>query len=395
MRSPRARAAAPMLLAAAACLQWPLRQYLAPPAAGWPSALWAGLSVLGAAFLLSWAGEAAELDVPQGLALAALAVVAVLPEYAVDIYFAWRAGRAPSYAPLATANMTGANRLLIGLGWASVLAVVWLTRRREEIHVGRDLSVDLTALAAASLYALIIPLKGTLSLGDFAVFSLIFIWYAKSLGGAEEELGLEGPAAALGLLPTRPRRLCVAGLFVFSAVSIYLAAKPFAEGLLAAGQALHFNRFFLVQWVAPLASEAPEFTVAVLFAWKGRAKAGLRVLVSSKVSQWTLLVGMIPLVYAVSAGSPAAMPLDALQRREILLTAAQSLFGLALLLDRRFTWKEAAVLAALFLPQPFLRSVLERDGLSAIFFAGALLLLARPVNRAQARNILREALSPR
>src|SRR5574337_242126 len=83
-------------------------------------AIGAGLSIFGAAFILSWAAEVAQADIPQALALAFLALVAVLPEYAVDMYFAWSAGKDPAYITYATANMTGANRLLIGLGWASV-----------------------------------------------------------------------------------------------------------------------------------------------------------------------------------------------------------------------------------------------------------------------------------
>src|SRR5215510_4999424 len=75
-------------------------------------ALFAGLAIFGAAFLLSWACEVIQLDIPQALALALLALIAVLPEYAVDMYFAWMAGKDSTYTAFATANMTGANRLL-------------------------------------------------------------------------------------------------------------------------------------------------------------------------------------------------------------------------------------------------------------------------------------------
>jgi len=39
-----------------------------------------GVGIVGAAFLLAWAAEALQLDVSQGLALALLALIAVLPE---------------------------------------------------------------------------------------------------------------------------------------------------------------------------------------------------------------------------------------------------------------------------------------------------------------------------
>ena len=57
-------------------------------------ALLFGLAIVGAAFLLAWAAEAAQLDISAGLAIAVLAFIAVLPEYAVDMVFAWKGGHA-------------------------------------------------------------------------------------------------------------------------------------------------------------------------------------------------------------------------------------------------------------------------------------------------------------
>ena len=44
-------------------------------------ALWYGVAIVGAAFMLSWAAEAFQIDVSAGLALALLALIAILPEY--------------------------------------------------------------------------------------------------------------------------------------------------------------------------------------------------------------------------------------------------------------------------------------------------------------------------
>ena len=71
-------------------------------------------------FLLSWGAETAEQHIAQGLILAVVALVTVLPEYAVDLYYAYKAGlEGPQsqYVHYAAANMTGANRLLVGLAW--------------------------------------------------------------------------------------------------------------------------------------------------------------------------------------------------------------------------------------------------------------------------------------
>src|SRR4029450_122452 len=110
-------------------------------------------------------------------------------------------------------------------------------------------------------------------------------------------------------------------------------------------------QFILVQWLAPLASESPEFIVAILFALRGNPQASMRTLVSSKVNQWTLLIGMLPLAYCLSSGQIMPMRLDARQVEEILLTAAQSLFALVVIANFRFSVAEAVVLLVLFVSQ--------------------------------------------
>ena len=72
------------------------------------------------------------MDISGSLAIAILALIAVLPEYAVDLYFSYTGGGDPSYTQFAAANMTGSNRLLIGIGWPLVAFVAfWAMRRRR------------------------------------------------------------------------------------------------------------------------------------------------------------------------------------------------------------------------------------------------------------------------
>jgi cation:H+ antiporter len=111
------------------------------------------------------------------------------------------------------------------------------------------------------------------------------------------------------------------------------------------------STFLLVQWVAPLASEAPELLIAGMFAWRLNTGAGFGTLLSSKVNQWTLLVGSLPLVFAISAGSLHGLPLDSLQREELFLTAAQSVFAVAVVANRRVSVREALALFGLFIAQ--------------------------------------------
>ncbi|HHX47376.1 MAG TPA: sodium:proton exchanger, partial [Brevibacterium sp.] len=89
-----------------------------------------GGAIVAAAFLLAWAAEAAQKDISGALAIALLALIAVLPEYAVDLFYAFRSGSDPDYLHFAAANMTGSNRLLLGFGWPLVVIIALLVARR-------------------------------------------------------------------------------------------------------------------------------------------------------------------------------------------------------------------------------------------------------------------------
>jgi cation:H+ antiporter len=232
--------------------------------------------------------------------------------------------------------MTGANRLLIGVGWASLVLVAWVRSRgaQSEITLAPSHSVELWYLFLATVYAFTIPLKGTLTLVDSAVLLTIFGFYARALlRQPVEPPHLVGPPVLIASLSTPLRRGVTLGLFLYSALGILVAAEPFAESLISTGSRLAIPEYLLIQWVAPLASESPEFIVAILFVLRGAATAGLGMLLSSKVNQWTLLVGALPLAYGISGGQPDAIPLEGLQVKEIFLTAAQSALGLSILVS--------------------------------------------------------------
>jgi len=322
------------------------------PGQEWVAGL-AGVAILGGAFLLTWATELAEQDIPQAAAILMLALVSVLPEYAVDLHFAWTAGKDLSYAPFAVANMTGANRLLIGFGWASVVLIACWRGKVKELIIHQRQRREVRFLLWATLYSFAIPLTGTINLLDAAILFLIFALYAHSaMRGDSEVIEVVGPPAIVsGRYGDTGRRLWVVGLFVFAAYGIFASAEPFADSLVEIGRATHLDEFLLVQWVAPLASESPEFLIAILFAWKLRGSVGIGALISSKVNQWTLLIGAIPIAFALSSGSLAGLPLDERQTEELLLTSAQSLLATLLIVDLRFSRAEALLLAGLFLAQ--------------------------------------------
>src|ERR671918_1425349 len=313
-----------------------------------------GLAILGAAFVLSWAAEVAQLDISQTLAIAGLALIAVLPEYAVDLFLAFRAGQGNEEARhLAVANMTGANRLLIGIGWAAVVLIFAMKTGRRRVELRTEQRTDVGFLLVATLWAFTIPLRRELSVLDLGVLGTMFVFYIVRAAREEvEEPDLIGAAAAIGALPRTARRVTTLVLFLISAAVILTVAEAFAEGLQEIGDEFGISKFLLIQWVAPLASEAPEMIIAILFTLRLKAQAGLGTLISSKVNQWTLLVGTLPLVFSLAgAGLDTPMEMDARQVEEVFLTAAQSLFAVAVIASLSVSRWEAVVLLVLFLGQ--------------------------------------------
>ena len=313
------------------------------------------VAVLGAAFLLAWAAEVAQLDISQTLAIAVLALIAVLPEYAVDLFLAFRAGQGDEESRgYAIANMTGANRLLIGVGWTVVVLIFfWKAKGRErELRLRPEQRTDVGFLLVATLWAFSIPIRGEIGLLDLVVLGGLFVAYI--FRAAQEEVEkpeLIGAAAALGALRTVPRRVTTVLLFFYAAAAILLVAEEFAHGLIEIGESFGISTFLLIQWVAPLASEAPEMIIAILFTVRLKAQAGMGTLISSKVNQWTLLVGTLGLVFSLGAGEIAALHLDFEQKEEIFLTAAQSLFAVAVIANLTITRNEALMMLALFFGQ--------------------------------------------
>ena len=352
-----------------------------------------GGAVVAASFLLAWGAEAAQIDVSGGLAIAALALVAVLPEYAVDLYYAYVSGHNPEYTQYAAANMTGSNRLLMGLGWPVVVLVSILVARKTGAAKSTGLvlepanRLELGFLSIAGVVAVVIPASGEIHLAlGLALLAWFGFYLYKVSHGDVEEPDLIGTAAALGELSDRARRIIVGSLFVVSGAVILLCAKPFADNLVAAGTELGIDRFLLVQWLAPLASEAPEFIIATIFASRGKGTAAIATLISSKVNQWTLLIGSLPLAHLLGGGG-SSLVLDSRQVEEVLLTASQTLMGVALILALRFNQGAALLLLGLFVVQFPLTSTTGRLVLCGIY--GVITLVGLIINRRNLAATLR------
>ncbi|MDI6809113.1 MAG: sodium:calcium antiporter [Candidatus Eisenbacteria bacterium] len=387
-----------LFLAVLATVPWIVAKYaglhLDP---GWEVAL-SGLAIIGAAFLISWAAEVAQFDVPRSVAMAAVALIAVLPEYAVDIYLAWRAGDSPSYIPLVSANMTGGNRLLVGVGWSLTAVLAWWSLRpgnkrssghahahgarsdyrERRITLEDELSIEFCFLAIPTVYCFTLWIKSTISLWDTAFLVLTYCAYIwTTLKGPLREPEVEGPAKILSGLRRRFRVSATLILFLFAAFVIVIATKPFAEGLIAVGKRMGIDEFLLIQWIAPLASESPEIIVVAYFAARGFGTAAMTAIISSKINQWTLLVSSLPIAFSLSQGKMGHIPLDPRPREEVLLTACQSFFALAVIADLTISLWEALVLFALFATQLFFPTLEARYFYSAVYVVLGLIVLTK------------------
>jgi cation:H+ antiporter len=276
--------------------------------------------------------------------------------------------------------MTGSNRLLIGIGWPLVAGLAMVAARRggrdaRIVRLGPARRVELACLALASIYAVVIIATRRLAWYDAAALLGLFAFYAIRVSreprGEPELIGL---AAVIGRLGSGPRRALVAGLFLAAAAIVLASAEPFAEALIAGGQQLGIDEFLLVQWLAPLASEAPELLVASMLAFRGHSDTAFGTVLSSKVNQWTLLVGSLPVAYFLGGGH-GGLRLDARQVEEMALTASQALLGFAVLCNLELRRWEAIALLLLFLIQFALPGQALRLVLSAAYLVLSLTVL--------------------
>lgn len=360
-------------------------------------------ALLGAGFLLSWGLESAEKFVAKGLAIAVLALITVLPEYAVDIYYSFQAGRHPGseYVGFAAANMTGANRLLVGLAWPVIVMLYWWQNKKNSVTLARSNFKEIGFLFLASLYSFVIVLKNKIDLWDTLILIIIYFIYLWQTGkGSNEEQEAEkeiGPAAALTNLSKQKQYIIITVLGVYAAFVILLSAEPFAESIIATGGQLGLNKFLLIQWLAPLASEAPTIIIAILLTLAFKPESALSALISDKINQWTLLVGMIPLAYSIGGGTWGHLPLDARQREEFFLTAAQSLFALSLLLNLKFSLKKGLLLLFLFAIQLLIAFIYRNDEITTIhsltYLSWLYLILALATGVQQRKEVINYVLS--
>ena len=272
----------------------------------------------------------------------------------MEAVLAWDAGQSYDVASgtvtvemeRVAANVTGANRLLVGLGWPAVILIFGL-KRRTSLNMQGTMGLEIVMLSVATAVTFLIffmqQVHVIVAVALIALY-LVYLWLSSTKESEEPEL--MGPSLAIGEQSKLTRRLIVLGLFAYSAFVILVAAEPFVHALVETGRDFGISDFLLIQWIAPLASESPEIIIAVLFSLRANPVAGLTTLISAEVNQLTLLVGSMVGIFSLSVGEILSFPLNNVQSVEFLLTAAVSVLAIILVLPRIIGWKSGMILLA-------------------------------------------------
>ncbi len=386
----------PQLVAAASCalvglVAHALHAFLPAPVA----MVGLGVGLLGAAFMLAWAADAGEAVYSGGPVLAVIALVTVLPEFIIEIRFAFIQA-----AELVTANLTGATRLLLA-GAATLPLVVALLARTTKgapsgpvvpLRLAANRRLELGVLLLTALFAVQLAVRGNVSVFDSVVLLALYIVYARRVQGTPGETpAVVGVGAGLLTLPERHQRTVVAVLIVLAGGVVVTVANPFADALLATGQSVGIDPYLLIQSVVPVATEAPEFVVVAVLVANHRPAQGLALFLASSVSQWTLGLGSLPVAY-LAGGGGVVMPLAPREQLELAFTIAMTLFVVAALLTLEPARVDALLVAGVFMVQLLYPSAVVRFGCAFVLLVFALdLLFAR---RRLVRGLIRP-LGPR
>jgi cation:H+ antiporter len=328
-------------------------------AAGSPwSILWTGPGILVASLMIAWGAECSQFFLAQGLALAILAWMQTLPEFGFEAVLGYH--QQPEYL---MAGLTGALRLLTGLGWPMIYASAALAYRSRyksplgKITLPRGQSVQVVGLGACLVSVVVIAWKASLTVIDGLVLVAIYAGYLLVVrkGQTEDREEIEDLAAIPKAIvrARRPVRIAaIAVLFLGGGALIFFVSEPFVGSLFALSTAAGIPGFVFIQWVGPFVSEFPEFFSAFYWARSiEKAPMALMNMVSSNINQWTLLSAMLPMVLSLGHGSVIPLTFDAEQRVEYIMTLGQALLGLMFLVNMEFAWWEAAGLFALWLVQ--------------------------------------------
>ncbi|HIB35446.1 MAG TPA: hypothetical protein EYO26_03395, partial [Dehalococcoidia bacterium] len=199
---------------------------------------------------------------------------AVLPEYAIETVLAYTAGQSyklnnfvfTNRVGYVSANVTGANRLLAGFGWPLIMLINML-KNNQLLNIKNNNKLELLVLgigAISMIIASIIKFQPIFISFILIIIYLIYLFITSKKESTESEF--VGISEYLANLPKLTRITTKRLLIIFSAVTIFIVSQPFVESLIHIGGKYGIDEYYLIQWLAPLASESPEIIIASLFA---------------------------------------------------------------------------------------------------------------------------------
>ena len=348
----------------------------------------AAIAVASAAYLLWGASGPLMSRASRPAVLVVLTLAAVLPEYIVDIHFAWSgAGSTETEgAPYALSGATGANSILIGLAWP-LLAIMSLRVGGKGVVLEPGRRISLWILLLASLYGFTIFLKGFLSIFDTAFLALLFgayLWMAAKR--SEPPAGIES-ATSEGV---RGSAAAVVWFAAVAGVTVVLASY-FAVSLTESLQPYRQDRFEEAQWIVSLATKGPLIVVIAAAGWRNTAGPVISVLLTAQIAHLTVVPGSVAVAFFVRGaidGAAGSLPLEGVQGSELLITAAQTLFLVIMAARMSVSIRGAALLLGMFALQVTLGwlqtdgdSTAALDAMAAAYLALSVLVVARDRTR--------------
>ena len=342
-----------------------------------------GFSIFSAALIISWAAESSERDISGSFVIAIIALIAVLPEYAIETVLAYTAGQSyklnnfvfTNRVGYVSANVTGANRLLAGLGWPLIMLINML-KNNQSLNIKNNNKLELLVLgigAISMIIASIIKFQPIFISFVLIIIYLIYLFITSKKESTESEF--VGISEYLANLPKLTRITTNILLIIFSAVTIFIVSHPFVESLIHIGGKFGIDEYYLIQWLAPLASESPEIIIASLFAMKGRSLESISIILSSQANQMSLLIGSMGAIFSFATSSLISFPLNDTQGVEFLLTSAFALLQISMILWGKFKLQMPVLLLIIFFVQLIITDTSIRAYLSIAIYMFALIYL--------------------
>ena len=318
-----------------------------------------GIAIFGAALLISWSAESSEKDISGSFVIALIALIAVLPEYSIESILAYTAGKSfknnnfvyTDRVGYVSANVTGANRLLSGLGWPLIM-LINIYRNQKTTNVIKDNNLEIIIISIGLSSMILNSILSFQSLFISAILIVCYIFYLYITSKKEShDFEFVGISKYLTELKKSTRISINLLLIAFSALSIFMVSHPFVESLIHIGEKLGIDEYYLIQWLAPLASESPEILIAGLFAFRNKPLESIAIILSSQANQMSLLIGSMGGIFAFATNKFVSFPINHTQGVEFLLTSAFALLQIAIIARGNFNKKIILSMILLFLTQ--------------------------------------------